>query len=872
MNCLLCGSKSKSSPKTTTTTPSGTSSFMTRYGVTVSTSGLSYSITNNSLFSHINTIRKQKRRKIKHNNNNINNSNNNNTDQPDDESKVKQQQEEKKDNDNTIHILKDVYMHAQPGELLAIMGPSGSGKSTLLNVLAGRTPRTAHRSGKVIFLGPPQGCDISCFSNYVMQRDVQLECLTVEETLQMSADLKLKNLTKKERIQKVHQVMSELSLLSCRHVSIGGDFKKGISGGQLKRVCIAVELLDDPSLLFLDEPTSGLDSALAFDILQTLMYLAKSGRTIICTVHQPRSQVFAMFDRLLLLSQGSVVYHGDANKITQYFERNGFPCPLRFNPADFVLDLLTAKASTTEVEVTTHNDNTSSTKSQLLSSRQDDTTQTAAVGGGGVSNVVGVGNSKGSSSRCSYTMESEVDVVMTPTVEQIIASDITKPDFDLPASSSTCDISTSAISLVNTNYPAAAHDVPPSCPYLCSVTVPSLLVVVGDERVVLTQQQINTFPGLFLESPEADSLFKSIAKHITCEQQQLGNGDGGGVGRVGRLHAVVITRSGCCCVRQNDSGNSSSTGERRLPTAYRTAGVCSVRDWLNAAFVIAKRTTTNSVRHPLTSFTIILVNGFLGLLLGSLWFDVGNTPYRDQGSSSGVVVVVPSPKTDVLNTVNNIMGALFFLVINVPFSSLNALSAFQSERYLFNRETSSRLYPETSFFVGKCLADMPFQLLPCCLLMLIFYWMASLTPTLVQFFVYMGIGVLNVFASVSFFYIVSALVPNIEMANLLAPALIVVFMLVSGFFLKDSAIPSWIGWIKYASWLRYGFFALAANEFPPDGFYGGHSNNVILTDWIMISDSRVWFNCVMLAVVGIVMRILAFFSLKYFNRRKGLES
>eukprot|EP00922_Rhytidocystis_sp_ex-Travisia-forbesii_P036219 GHVS01053731.1.p1 GENE.GHVS01053731.1~~GHVS01053731.1.p1 ORF type:complete len:663 (+),score=85.60 GHVS01053731.1:1-1989(+) len=658
--------------------------------------------------------------------------------------------------------------------------------------------------------GPPPGCDVSYFSSYVMQRDVQLDCLTVEETLRMAADLKLQNNTAQERYERVYNVMKELGLLECRNINIGGDFKKGISGGQLKRLSIGVELLDDPSLLFLDEPTSGLDSALAFDIFKSLMYLARSGRTIICTVHQPRSQVFAMFDKLLLLSQGSVVYHGEANLIVDYFSRNGFPCPLQFNPADYILDLLSPKAFAAINQAKVVEELAVLTAEQRRRLSGGD----GGRGEGGASQTEANSTSGGGGGGGKDPEEGQGGVATRHS--------LTGLDTGLYDSASTISSSSSKAPLED---------------------------CLDSERVVLSQTDIDSFPALYVNSQEAAAVRLAVGNEIDLDATILNKGRNRKYTSLPPELQKVAGQLGFGPTTQYSRSSSRSQ-----------LGI-----WTYTAWIICKRTAINSIRHPMTGFMVVIVNIIMGLFLGGIWFDIGDASYRNYTGSS------PVPRPDVLLSVNNIMGSLFFLVVDIPFSSFHCLGVFQTERLIFNRETSSRLYSTSAFFAGKTIADLPFQIIPACLLMVLFYWMANLTRSAQKFFIYIGIGLLNVFASSSYCYAISALVPNIEMANLLAPVYLVILMLVSGFFLKDPSIPCWISWLSYASWLRYGFCALAVNEFPLDGSYAGYSNEEILKEWVMVPDTRVWFNCVMLLVVGVAMRIIAFFLLKYCNRRKGLE-
>ncbi|EKX42629.1 hypothetical protein GUITHDRAFT_73695 [Guillardia theta CCMP2712] len=141
------------------------------------------------------------------------------------------------------------------------------------------------------------------------------------------------------RRARADNVTHVLGLDSCSNTIVGDVFRKGLSGGQLRRLSIAVELVRNPSILLLDEPTSGLDSAAAENIMKHLSHLAKTGTTIICTIHQPPSEVWANFDKFLLLSRGKCLYFGAANNAVDYFERMEYPCPGQSNPADFFLRL-----------------------------------------------------------------------------------------------------------------------------------------------------------------------------------------------------------------------------------------------------------------------------------------------------------------------------------------------------------------------------------------------------------------------------------------------------------------------------------------------------------------------------------------------------
>lgn len=238
-------------------------------------------------------------------------------------------------------ILKNVTGAVRPGEFLAIMGASGAGKTTLLNCLTHRNSGSLQITGKRLINGKPIDQDsLARISGYVQQDDLFVGTLTVRETLRFQAILRMdKHLTYDERMNRVEEVIKELGLSNCANTKIGNPQRgiKGISGGESKRLAFANEVLTDPSLLFCDEPTSGLDSYMAQSIVEVLRNLAAKGKTVICTIHQPSSEVFALFDRILLMAQGRTAFLGPIDAALSFFSSQGLPCPTNYNPADFYI-------------------------------------------------------------------------------------------------------------------------------------------------------------------------------------------------------------------------------------------------------------------------------------------------------------------------------------------------------------------------------------------------------------------------------------------------------------------------------------------------------------------------------------------------------
>jgi len=251
-------------------------------------------------------------------------------------------------------ILDDVSGIARAGCLLAIMGPSGAGKTTLINALAGRIEKHkgAEFTGKIFINGKQidSKFNMSDVSAYVTQEDTLFPFSTIRETFAFAS--KLRNIP----LVRVNEVIRELSLIQAADTRIGNAMVRGISGGEKKRVSIGIELLRNPGVIFLDEPTTGLDSYQALSVMNTLKQLSNSGRTVICSIHQPRSAIYALTDDLCVLTVGGrVVYFGQAGDDASNYFASTFPVPKNFNPADHFMDIVSVNYRSTETQERTEN-------------------------------------------------------------------------------------------------------------------------------------------------------------------------------------------------------------------------------------------------------------------------------------------------------------------------------------------------------------------------------------------------------------------------------------------------------------------------------------------------------------------------------------
>ncbi|XP_034472213.1 ATP-binding cassette sub-family G member 4 isoform X2 [Drosophila innubila] len=237
-------------------------------------------------------------------------------------------------NKSVNQILIDTCGSFLAGRLTAILGQSGAGKSSLLNILAGFKVKDV--SGQILLNGQPRELhSFRMMSSYIAQNFVTHGLLTVEETLRVSADLKLPTSTLKQQKQQIlDEIVDVLNLQSCRQTLV-----RDISGGEHKRLSIGIELITNPPIMFFDEPTSGLDSVASYQVMCYLQKLAHQGRIVVCVVHQPSSKLMQLFDDILVLSNGEVLYSGPQCDMLESFKTAGYNCPQYYNPGDFVLEV-----------------------------------------------------------------------------------------------------------------------------------------------------------------------------------------------------------------------------------------------------------------------------------------------------------------------------------------------------------------------------------------------------------------------------------------------------------------------------------------------------------------------------------------------------
>ncbi|KAF8922765.1 hypothetical protein BGZ58_003813, partial [Dissophora ornata] len=464
-------------------------------------------------------------------------------------------------------VVMQVSGIVKPGQLMAIMGGSGAGKTSLLDILARR-----HKSGIVRGNIYVNGRTVSSQEykqvvGYVDQEDTLMSTLTVYETILYSALLRLPRAMSFEAKRfRVLETMSELGILSIKDMKIGASGQRSISGGEKRRVSIACELVTSPSILFLDEPTSGLDSYNAYNVVECLVTLARTyHRTVVCTIHQPRSNIFAMFDQLVLMAKGQLVYSGETRGLNGHFRSLGHVCPEGYNMADYMLDLTmyTGKAP------------------KSASSANDDT----EGGHDAVDEDEGDDQSFGVEPPIPTTRFTRAPSIINDSLQW--EDELASREQDSPRAN---DFNNN-----NGDYSRPRGDTAIGIDPISSSTSDS-----GTRRAPSDEDDLST-DGAHLQSlvdgfKQSDVLLDVEQQIDSSVQEARGGMDNGAPGSV---HGSIIS-----------SGKAVST--------YRRAS------WWSQFTILADRTLKNIYRDPMLMFAHYCMSIFLGLLCGALFYKVTN--------------------------------------------------------------------------------------------------------------------------------------------------------------------------------------------------------------------------------------------------------
>lgn len=637
-------------------------------------------------------------------------------------------------------ILTGVTGSVHPGELLAIMGASGAGKTTFLDLLA-RKKKRGLVGGDFWLNGEKISDDeFRSVTGFVDQDDTMLPTLTVHETIVDSALLRLpKEMSTAAKIQKVEDVERQLGIYHIRHQVIGSEEGngRGISGGEKRRVAIACELVTSPSILFLDEPTSGLDAYNAFNVVECLVTLVKTyNRTVVFTIHQPRSNIVALFDHLILLAQGRTVYSGPFEKCQSYFDSIGYACPPGFNIADYLVDLTMHALNPSDAEF----------EGEVSLGMEPDRHSTRASSTIAVKSIPSVSNV---SIEDSPDAGNDNNAVLRPRPKRK-TSIRQQQERQLFTRKNTSEA----------HAPASIRSEGDS--------------VIGDEErhqqwVRLSRQQGQPPPP------------------INEDPHNLPPAAPGATGTDLDLLVAAYNDSDVAATLREDIASAAETANHSngftangTPNGNGTSKVKGYRKpWVHTQFIIlSRRTWRNLYRNPqlmLTHYAIAIV---LAVFIGFLFYGL----------------------TDDLAGFQNRLGFFFFVLSLFGFSTLTSLTVFAPERLLFVRERAKGYYKPIAYYLSKCVFDIvPLRLLPPIIMGVVLYPMTGLVPAWGEFFKFILFIVLFNLAAATICLFIGICVRNQGVANLLGVLVMLFSLLFGGFLLNHNTIPKGLAWLQLVS-------------------------------------------------------------------------
>ncbi|XP_028795935.1 ABC transporter G family member 17-like [Neltuma alba] len=755
------------------------------------------------------------------------------------------------------YLLHDISGQAMRGEVMAIMGPSGAGKSTFLDALAGRIAQGSLEGSVRIDGKPVTTSYMKMVSSYVMQDDQLFPMLTVFETFMFAAEVRLPpSISREEKKKRVYELLDQLGLQSTTHTYIGDEGKRGVSGGERRRVSIGIDIIHKPSLLFLDEPTSGLDSTSAFSVVEKVKDIARAGSIVLMTIHQPSYRIQMLLDRLTILARGRLVYMGKPSALAAHLSGFGRPVPDGENSLEYLLDVIkefdesnvgldplvlynreglkpdqTAKMPVVKTprKIYKKSNNAPASKHMISLKSQGfkaGTTQPA------------------DSAQFSYNIHGDLDEdddddedfdnslerrsVHAPTANTMISGVYPRLASQFYKDFSAKDFSVWLYhGVVGT--PRRPSWTPARTP---GWTTPARTPMSGPRSTVLNQYSIS------YEEP-----FHHHAKAPSMVSQSMA------------LDSYVSSY---------EEFDIEVLDEPNVGPKY-------ANPWLREVAVLSWRTALNVIRTPELFLSREIVLTVMALVLSTIFKNLSHPTFKD---------------------INRILNFYIFSVCLVFFSSNDAVPSFILERFIFIRETSHNAYRASSYVISSLIVYLPFFAVQGLTFALITKFMLHLKSSLLYFWLVLYASLITTNAYVM---LVSALVPSYITGYAVVIATTALFFLTCGFFLKRTQIPMYWKWLHYISAIKYPFEALLTNEFKNERCYTGslsdlspgplgdlktseghdRSNcpigSLIGEDVLATMDiqiEKIWFDIGILLAWGVLYRFFFYLVLRFYSKNE----
>ncbi|XP_022737714.1 ABC transporter G family member 16-like [Durio zibethinus] len=751
------------------------------------------------------------------------------------------------------YLLNDISGQSMRGEIMAIMGPSGAGKSTFLDALAGRIAQGSLEGSVRIDGKPVTASYMKMISSYVMQDDQLFPMLTVHETFMFAAEVRLPpSISREEKKKRVNELLDQLGLQIAAHTYIGDEGRRGVSGGERRRVSIGIDIIHKPSLLFLDEPTSGLDSTSAYSVVDKVKDIARGGSIILMTIHQPSYRIQLLLDRITILARGRLIYMGSPSSLPAHLSGFGRPVPDGENSLEYLLDVIKEydestvgldplvlyqcdgikpdQAARTPVPKTLKTPKTPRTPYMKTSgSRHAISLHSHAFS-------IGNGTPRSQSGPFDYDDDDEDEEEFDYSLERKAAQ--RQPQTPMSMQSSVYN-------------PRLASQ------FYKDFSVWIYRGVTGTPRRAPSWTPART-PGRTPAKTPSSGARSYVSGRYPTPQKSSSR----------PKTPVVFSPSPD---PYSPSYEEFDVEEEVLDEPVH--GPKFANSWLREVAVLSWRTVLNVLRTPELFLSREIVLTIMAIILSSLFSNLSHYDFK---------------------TINRLLNFYIFAICLVFFSSNDAVPTFIQERFIFIRETSHNAYRASSYVISSLIVYLPFFAIQGFTFAAITKYWLHLQSSLFNFWMILYASLITTNAYVM---LVSALVPSYITGYAVVIATTALFFLTCGFFLKGSKIPIAWRWLHYISAIKYPFEALLVNEFkgketcytgnPSDLSPGPlgevrpsklHLKNPGLENCTMIGEDvlssmgihleNLWYDILILLAWGVLYRLFFYVVLRFYSKNE----
>ncbi|KAK6249818.1 ABC transporter-like [Theobroma cacao] len=745
------------------------------------------------------------------------------------------------------YLLNDISGQAMRGEIMAIMGPSGAGKSTFLDALAGRIAQGSLEGSVRIDGKPVTASYMKMISSYVLQDDQLFPMLTVHETFMFAAEVRLPpSISRAEKKKRVTELLDQLGLESAAHTYIGDEGRRGVSGGERRRVSIGIDIIHKPSLLFLDEPTSGLDSTSAYSVVEKVKEIARGGSIVLMTIHQPSYRIQLLLDRITVLARGRLVYMGSLASLPAHLSGFGRPVPDGENSLEYLLDVIKEyDESTVGLDPIVLYQRDGIKPDQAARTPVPKTPRTPYMKTPGSRHAIslhshafsiGHGTSRSESGQFDYADDDEED----------------EDELDYSLERKAAQRSQTPMSMQSGVYNPrlASH-------FYKDFSVWVYRGVTGTPRRAPSWTPARTPGQTPAKTPSSGARSYVSGRYPTPQQPPS------------RHKAPVVLSPSLDLYAL--SFEEFDMEEEVLDEPEH--GPKFANPWLREIAVLSWRTALNVVRTPELFLSREIVLTVMAIILSSLFRNLSHYDFQ---------------------TVNRLLNFYIFAICLVFFSSNDAVPTFIQERFIFIRETSHNAYRASSYVISSLIVYLPFFAIQGFTFAAITKYWLDLKSSLLNFWLILYASLITTNAYVM---LVSALVPSYITGYAVVIATTALFFLTCGFFLEGSKIPIAWRWLHYISAIKYPFEALLVNEFKDkDICYSGnpsdlspgplgelklsdlHESNPGLKNCIMIGEDvlssmgikleNLWYDILILLAWGVLYRLFFYLVLRFYSKNE----